>query len=77
MEISPLMILNLNMKKAIKKAVPEAAKIYEEKLAEEIGMDRLAHSKKPLKDKNNDDDDTPALNKNSSSVISPRVCCLC
>lgn len=51
---------NANMKKAIKKAVPEAAKIYEEKLAEEIGMDRAAHAKKPLKDKNNDNDDTPS-----------------
>ena len=52
---------NANMKKAIKKAVPEAAKIYEERLAEEIGMDREAHGKKPLKDKNtDDDDDTPS-----------------
>lgn len=31
---------NANMKKAVKKAVPKAAKIYEEKLMEEINEDR-------------------------------------
>ncbi len=54
---------NANIKKAIKKAVPEAAKKYEEKLAEEIGMDREVHGKKPLKDKNDDDDNTPPTGK--------------
>lgn len=66
---------NANMKKAIKKAVPEAAKIYEERLAEEIGMDREAHGKKPLKDKNNDDDDdtpsSPATKEILESTTDP------
>ena len=43
---------NANMKKAVKKAVPEAAKVYEEQLLKEINEDREAHGKKPFKDKN-------------------------
>lgn len=39
---------NANMKKAVKKAVPKAAKIYEEKLMEEINEDREEHGKKPF-----------------------------
>lgn len=41
---------NANMKKAVKKAVPKAAKIYEEKLMEEINEDREEHGKKPFDD---------------------------
>ncbi len=43
---------NANMKKAVKKAVPEAAKVYEEQLMKEINEDREAHGKKPFKNKN-------------------------
>ena len=39
---------NANMKKAVKKAVPTAAKIYEEKLMGEINEDREEHNKKPF-----------------------------
>lgn len=39
---------NANMKKAVKKAVPTAAKRYEEKLMEEINEDREEHGKKPF-----------------------------
>ena len=46
---------NANMKKAVKKAVPEAAKVYEEQLLKEINEDREKHGKKPLKDKNGKD----------------------
>ncbi len=41
---------NANMKRAVKKAVPKAAKIYEEKLMEEINEDREEHGKKPFDD---------------------------
>ena len=39
---------NANIKKVVKKAVPQAAKIYEEKLMEEINEDRKEHDKKPF-----------------------------
>lgn len=61
---------NANMKKAIKKAVPEAAKIYEEKLAEEIGIDRAVHGKRPLKDKNDSDDHTPLHPATKEIIVS-------
>lgn len=41
---------NANMKKVVKKAVPEASKIYEEQLMDEINEDRKNHDKKPLKE---------------------------
>ena len=41
---------NANLKKAIKRAIPEAAKSYEEDLAKEISDDREKHGKKPLKE---------------------------
>lgn len=39
---------NANMKKAVKKAVPRAARKYEEQLMEEINDDRADHGKKPF-----------------------------
>ena len=36
------------MKKAVKKAIPEAAKVYGEQLLEEINQDRNNHNKKPF-----------------------------
>ena len=42
---------NANMKKVVKKAVPQAAKIYEKQLMEEINEDREKHGKKALEEK--------------------------
>ena len=39
---------NANIKKAVKKAVPQAAKIYEKQLMKEINEDRDEHGKKPF-----------------------------
>ncbi len=39
---------NANLKKSVKRAVPQAAKIYEEQLMEEINEDRDDHDKKPF-----------------------------
>lgn len=39
---------NANMKKVVKKAVPAAAKTYEQQLREEINEDRDEHNKKPF-----------------------------
>ena len=39
---------NANIKKTVKKAVPKAAKIYEEQLMKEINEDREKHDKKPF-----------------------------
>lgn len=49
---------NANMKKAVKKAIPEAAKVYGEQLLEEINQDRGEHGKKPF-----DDNDKPPKEK--------------
>lgn len=46
---------NANIKKAVKKAIPEAAKTYSDQLLEEINQDRENHGKKPF-DNNNDND---------------------
>lgn len=63
---------NANLKKAVKKAIPEASKIYEKQLAEEIGMDREAHGKKPLKDRDgdgNDGDDSGVLSEPCTKTV--------
>ena len=39
---------NANMKKAVKKAVPQASNIYEDQLMKEINEDREGHGKKPF-----------------------------
>ena len=49
---------NANLKKQVKKAIPVAAKRYQEQLDEEIQADRAVHGKKPLK--KDDDDDRPS-----------------
>ena len=43
---------NANLKKAVKKAVPKAAKMYEEQLMQEINEDREEHGKKPFDNDN-------------------------
>lgn len=49
---------NANIKKVVKKAVPKAARIYEEQLMEEINEDREDHGKKPF-----DSNDNPLKEK--------------
>lgn len=56
---------NANTKKRIKKAVPEAARAYEKQLMEEINADREAHDKKPVKNKDDDDENHPPKMKNT------------
>lgn len=46
---------NANLHKAVKKAIPKAAREYEKQLMEEINADREAHEKKPF-DEHHDDD---------------------
>lgn len=41
---------NANLKKQCKKAIPQAARTYEEQLMEEINKDRADHGKKPFDD---------------------------
>jgi len=41
---------NINLKKHIKKAIPEAVKAYEKQLLEVINADRKSHGKKPFDD---------------------------
>ena len=43
---------NANIKKKVKQAIPEAAKIYEKQLRDEINEDRINHDKKPFDDDN-------------------------
>lgn len=45
---------NANMHKAVKKAIPKAAKEYEKQLMEEINADREQHEKKPFDDDKKD-----------------------
>ena len=48
---------NANLKKHIKKTIPQTAKAYQKQLMQEINADREEHGKKPFK---LDDDDPPA-----------------
>ena len=57
---------NANLKKQMKKAIPVAAKRYQEQLDEEIEADRAAHGKKPLK--KDDDDDGPCASGKEKMV---------
>jgi len=49
---------NANIKKVVKKAIPEAARRYEKQLRDEINRDRENHGKKPF-----DDDDSELVEK--------------
>ena len=40
------------MKKSVKKAIPEAAKVHGEQLLDEINQDREYYGKKPFDDNN-------------------------
>jgi hypothetical protein len=43
-----------NLRKVCKKAIPKAARVYDERLREEINADREAHGKKPFDDDDGD-----------------------
>ena len=58
---------NANMHKAVKRAIPGAAKEYEKQLMEEINTDREAHGKKPF-DTHDDDDDQNGTTANEKIV---------
>jgi transposase len=60
---------NANTKKYTKKLAEVQALHYESKLREEINQDREAHEKKPLKDK--DDDDEPPTKQQVESTSDP------
>ena len=57
---------NANLKKAVKKAVPQAAKIYEKQLMEEINEERNDHGKKPF-----DESKPPEEKEISESTTDP------
>ncbi len=61
---------NANLKKQVKKAIPVAAKRYQEQLDEEIEADRAAHGKKPLKkdEKRDHDGNVPATPEKQRTV---------
>jgi hypothetical protein len=47
-----------NKNKKVKVQITADAKAYQEQLEKEIALDREAHGKKPLKDRNSSDDDS-------------------
>lgn len=57
---------NANLKKAVKKAVPQAAKTYEKQLMEEINEERDDHGKKPF-----DESKPPEEKEISESTTDP------
>lgn len=63
---------NANRKKQRKELVAKAARVYDEQLREEINAERESHGKKPLRDK--DDDENPPSGRSreiSVSTIDP------
>ena len=60
-----------NSRKMQKRIAKEEALFYEEMLKEEINEDRKAHDKKPLKDKN-DSDNQPPSSGNDSTISSTK-----
>ena len=59
---------NANKKKSINEVVQVEAKHYQKELLAEIETDRVKHGKKPLKDKDDDNDDTPTKNIKTSTT---------
>ena len=60
---------NANLHKAVKKAIPKAAKEYEKQLMEEINADREAHGKKPfpVKEKSTEEQNNNDQNNNDGN----------
>lgn len=54
---------NANLHKAVKKAIPKAAKEYEKQLMDEINADRKSHGKKPFDDNDQNGSAKPAEEK--------------
>jgi transposase len=59
---------NANINKKVKEAIPEAARVYEKQLREEINRDREEHGKKPFKD---DDEQPPKTKEITKSTTDP------
>lgn len=60
---------NANLKKHVKRAIPEAARVYGKQLMEEVNADREAHGKKPFKD--DDDSGSPGEKTVLTSTTDP------
>ena len=60
---------NANLKKQVKKAVPQAARTYDEQLRKEINADRQAHGKEPFPP--DDPDDEPPMKETVTSETDP------
>ena len=58
---------NANLKKKCKKAIPVAAKMYDEQLRKEINLDREERGKKPF----DDDDNEPTMKEITVSTTDP------
>lgn len=65
---------NANIKKKVKKAVPQAALRYKDELLEEINTNRAAHGKKPLKNNDDDDNEAPPATKTITQSTSDPDC---
>lgn len=59
---------NANFNKKVKEAIPEAAKIYEKQLRDEINEDRENHGKKPFDD---NDNQPPKMKETTQSTTDP------
>ena len=60
---------NANLKKTCKKAIPKAARVYDEQLRHEVNANREKHGKKPFKD--DDENDTPPSKTVTASTTDP------
>ena len=60
-----------NLKKQCKKAIPGAARIFDEQLRAEINAERKSHGKKPLRDDSNDDYNAPGGRTVTASTTDP------
>lgn len=61
---------NANLNRKCKKAIPEAARVYDEQLRKEINADREAHGKKPFDD-DDEDGGTPKTRTVTKSTTDP------
>lgn len=60
---------NANLQKRCKKAIPQAARVYDEQLRKEINADREAHGKKPFDD--DDEQNPPSTREVTVSTTEP------
>ena len=64
---------NANLKKRCKKAIPAAARVYDEQLRAEINADREAHGKKPFDDDDDGDGGKTATKEITVSTTDPEA----